>query len=413
MKRCFFIFAAALMATGCLEAFQGLPDEKLTSWPDNLYLLSVTAVYPADYAASVHEGAAIRVEDIASGAAYVARTDRSGLARIDVPSGIYRITCSDRIDRDLFNGTADKVVVTEPRSIDLPLSHSKAGSLVIKELYTSGCSKAPEEGTYQSDQYVIIHNNDAETAYLDSLCFGTLSPYNSTAVNNWVTHDPVTGETVFPDFAPVVTVVWQLPGNGNSFPLAPGEDAIIALRGAVDHTAQYPLSVNLNRPDVFVCYNPTYFPNTLYHPAPGDKVQPERYAKVVIKTGQANANTVSLASPTFVLFRSKGLPIEDYVLLPDVVQTTPGNSADRVVKVPYDWIVDGVEVFDGRSTGNAKRLSPAADAGFVTLSDIFKGHTVRRKLDEAASSGNGFETLTDTNNSSNDFYESEIQSLHP
>ena len=413
MKRIFLLIAATLLAAGCLDLYHALPDEKLTSWPEGLNLLSVNAVYPAGYADAVHEGAVIRVEDIASGAAYLARTDRRGLAEVQVPSGIYRITCSDRCDRDLFNGTADKVIVTERRIVDLPLSHSKAGSLVIKELYTGGCSKAPEEGTYQSDQYVIIHNNDTETAYLDSLCFGTLSPYNSTAVNNWVTHDPVTGETVFPDFAPVVTVVWQLPGKGNDFPLAPGEDAIIALRGAVDHTAQYPLSVNLNRPDVFVCYNPTYFPNTLYHPAPGNLVKPERYAKVVIKTGQANANTVSLASPTFVLFRSEDIPIEEYVLQPDAVQTTPGNSADRVVIVPYAWIVDGVEVFDGRSTGNKKRLSPAADAGFVALSDIFKGHTVRRKVDGEASAANGFETLVDTNNSSNDFYESEIQSLHP
>ena len=405
MKR-FALIGLALLLTACVEDYK-------SPWPDSLQLLSVNAVYPAGYAHAVHEGAIIRVEDIASGAAYAAKTDRRGLAEIRIPSGIYRITCSDRAGRDLFNGMADKVVVTERRIVDLPLSHSTAGSLVIKELYTGGCSKAPEEGTYQSDQYVIIHNNDTETEYLDSLCFGTLSPYNSTAVNNWVDYDPVTGETVFPDFAPVVTVVWQLPGSGKSFPIGPGEDAVIALRGAVDHTAQYPLSVDLNRPDVFVCYNPTYFPNTLYHPAPGDKVQPERYAKVVIKTGQANANTVSLASPTFVLFRSEGMPIEEYVLQPDVVQTTPGNSADRVVKVPYTWIVDGVEVFDGRSSGNKKRLSPAADAGFVTLSDIFKGHTVRRKVDEAASSENGFEVLTDTNNSSNDFYESEIQSLHP
>ena len=412
MKRTFLLIAAALLAAGCLDTFHALPDENLTSWPDGLHLLSVKAVYPDGYADAFHEGALVRVEDIASGVAYTTRTDGRGLAEIRIPSGIYRISCSDRIDHDLFNGTADKVVVTEPRSVNLSLSHSKAGTIVIKELYTSGCSKAPEEGTYQSDQYVIVHNNDTETEYLDGLCFGTLSPYNSTAVNNWVSHDPVTGETVFPDFAPVVTVVWQLPGSGESFPLAPGEDAVIALRGAVDHSAQYPLSVNLNRPDIFACYNPTYFPNTLYHPAPGDKVQPARYAKVVIKTGQANANTVSLSSPTFVLFRPKGVSIEEYVQQPDVVQTTPGNSADRIVKVPYDWVVDGVEVFDGRSTGNAKRLSPAADAGFVMLSDIFKGHTVRRKVDETATSANGFETLVDTNNSSNDFYESEIQSLH-
>ena len=55
----------------------------------------------------------------------------------------------------------------------------------------------------------------------------------------------------------------------------------------------------------------------------------------------------------------------------------------------------------------------ATDAGFVLQSDVFKGHTLRRKVDEKASAENGYEVLVDTNNSSNDFYESEIQSLHP
>ena len=222
----------------------------------------------------------------------------------------------------------------------------------------------------------------------------------------------MTGETVFPDFAPVVTVVWQLPGSGKDFPLAPGADAVVALRGAIDHTLQYPLSVNLNRPDLFACYNPTYFPNPTYHPAPGDQVKPERYAQVVIKTGQSNANTFSISSPTVVLFRTP-MPAGEYVLQPDVVRVTPGNSADRVVVVPYEWIVDAVEVFDGRSSSNGKRVAPAADAGFVIQSDIYKGHTLRRKVDEKASAENGYEVLVDTNNSSNDFYESEIQSLHP
>ena len=166
MKRIALI-GLALLVAACAEDYK-------CPWPDSLQLLSVNAVYPAGYAHAVHEGAVIRVENIASGAAYAAKTDRRGLAEIAIPSGIYRITCSDRTGRDLFNGMADKVVVTGRRIVDLPLSHSMAGSLVIKELYTGGCSKAPEEGTYQSDQYVIIHNNDTETEYLDSLCFGTL-----------------------------------------------------------------------------------------------------------------------------------------------------------------------------------------------------------------------------------------------
>ena len=405
MKR-FLLLGLALLTVACVEDYK-------CPWPENLQLLSVNAVYPAGYASAVHEGAVIRVEGVSSGAAYIAKTDQRGLAEIQVPPGLYRISCSDRHERDLFNGAADNVLVTSRRIIDLPLSHSVAGSLVIKEVYAGGCSMAPKEGKYQSDQYVIIHNNDTETEYLDSLCFGTLSPYNSTAVNYWVTQDPVTGETVFPDFAPILTVVWQLPGSGKDFPLAPGEDAVIALRGAIDHSLEFPLSVNLNRSDVFACYDPSVFNNPTYHPAPGDKVRPERYAKVVVKRGSSNANTISVSSPTFVLFRAQGFPIEEYVLLPDVEQTSPGNSADHAFKIPYEWIVDGVEVFDGRSSGNKKRLSPAADAGFVIQSDVFKGHTLRRMVDESASAENGYEVLVDTNNSSNDFYESEIQSLHP
>ena len=248
MKRLILIGWLALLAGSCSQEYIG---EHKSPWPEALQLLSVNAVYPDGYADAVHEGAVIRIEEVSSGAVYTARTDRRGLAEISVPPGIYRISCSDRTGRDIFNGTADKVIVTGRRIVDLPLSHSRAGTLVIKEIYTGGCSKAPQEGTYQSDQYFIIHNNDFETAYLDSLCFGTLSPYNSTATNAWVTRDEVTGESIFPDFAPVVTVVWQLPGSGRDFPLGPGEDAVVALRGAIDHTLQYPLSVNLNRSDVF------------------------------------------------------------------------------------------------------------------------------------------------------------------
>ena len=171
MKRFLFIGLAVLLAA-CAEEYK-------SPWPDALQLLSVNAVYPDGYAHAVHEGAVIRIEEISSGAAYLARTDRRGLAEIEVPPGIYRITCSDRTGKDLFNGAADKVVVTERRIVDLRLSHSTAGGLVIKEIYTGGCSKAPQEGTYQSDQYFIIHNNDFETVYLDSLCFGTLSATRS------------------------------------------------------------------------------------------------------------------------------------------------------------------------------------------------------------------------------------------
>ena len=290
--------------------------------------------------------------------------------------------------------------------VNLNVIVSKAGSVVIKEIYCGGCKKYPQEGDYQADQYIILHNNDYKVQYLDGICFGTLSPYNATGSNPWI------DESGLPDFIPVIQAVWQFPGDGDDFPLQPGEDAVMCLRGAIDHTVQYPLSVNLNKPDYFVCYNPTYFTNTAYHPAPGNLISQDRYLDVVIKTGQANAYTMSNSSPAVVIFRAEGMTIQEHVLNPDNVIQVPSSNVDRVVKVPFDWVLDAVEVFDGRSAANQKRLISSLDAGYITLTDVFLGHTLMRSVDEAATAVAGYEILADTNNSLNDFYESEKQSLY-
>ena len=278
---------------------------------------------------------------------------------------------------------------------------------------------APKEGTYQTDKYVILHNNIDETVYLDSLCFGTASPYNSTSANPWTSRDE-DGNTVFKPFVPIIQAVWQIGGDGKTFPLKPGGDAVICINGAIDHTVNVPLSVNLNNPDYFVCYNngPNNFPNTSYHPAPGDKIRKDHILSLVIKTGTANAYAFSMSSPVVVIFKAKGTTIQKFVApsggssrSENVIQI-PGSTNDYVVTVPTGWILDGVEVFDGRSTSNTKRLMPSIDAGFVYQSNVFKGHTLFRKTDEEASAEAGFEVLQDTNNSTNDLYERETQSLH-
>ena len=379
----------------------------------SLHLLSVTAQYPSGYEGFDLEGSEALVEEINTGSRYTALTDASGSFAMTLPDGIYRVNISGRSGSDVFNGAADKVVLSgADLNLKLPLSYSKAGSIVIKEIYCGGCKKLPQEGDYQGDQYFILHNNDYNVQYLDSLCFGTLSPNNATASNPWVSKDPATGESIFPDFLPIIQAVWQFPGDGDDFPLQPGEDAVICLRGAIDHSLQYPLSVNLNKPEYFVCYNLTYFWNTQYHPAPGNLISEDRIIDVVIKTGQANAYTFSLSSPTLVLWKAKGMTIQEFVSIQDNITPVPGSSIDNVVKVPYEWVYDAVEVFDARSANNSKRLAPSADAGYALQTDVFLGHSLIRHVDKEASAASGYEVLTDPNNSLNDFYESEKQSLH-
>ncbi len=387
-----------LMLVGCMNLGTPYPHESLNH-------LTVQAIYPDGFPS--RSGAVITIGNVLSGVDYTLSTGADASATTALPDGIYRITVSDRDGLDVFNGHEDRVVLSGTDVVvNMQLLHARAGALVIKEIYSGGCPKTPEEGTYQSDQYVIVHNNSPVITYLDGLCMGSIAPYNSNASNPWLSP-----EGALPDFLPMNDAILMVPGDGDDFPLEPGEDAVMVLRGAIDHSAQYPLSVNLNQPDYFVCYNTTYFPNQTYHPAPGNRIVPERYLEVVIKTGQSNAYTLSLNSPAFVLFRADGTDIHQYVQEEGAVRQTPGSSI-FVSAIPPQWVIDGVEVFNGSSSSNRKRLPASVDASHVTLSEAFKGRTVMRRIDAAASETAGYEILLDTNNSQNDLYERETQSLH-
>ena len=371
-----FIYILLLTVTGI---FAGCTDiDKENPYDNQLHSLQVTAVYPDGYTDHLREGVTVKIEDVDRGNSYKAKTDKNGVAQFSLTKGIYRVQVSDKGGKDIFNGLADNVKLTSgDMSLNLPLIHSKAGTIIIKEI-----------------------------------CFGALDPYNSQATNVWVTQDEVTGATIFKDFAPIVQCIWQFGGTGKTFPLQPGEDAVIAINGAVDHAAQYPQSVNLNKPGYFVCYNNVYFPNTQYHPAPGDQITPDHYLNVVLKTGQANAYSFSIFSPAAVIFKAKDTTIQDFVLKEGSVIQKPGSTTDQVIAIPLDWMIDGTEVYYGGSSNNKKRISPSIDAGYVTQSATYNGRSLYRHVDEEATQEAGYEVLVDTNNSSTDFYEREKQSLH-
>ncbi len=409
MKLRYILSALTLMAvTACTSLDERVYDRVLLQ-------LEVELTYPAGYEEYCRAGIAVQAVDVASAATYQSLTDAAGRASFLLPKGFYRLTATDRGEEAIFNGLNDRVRLTDGSlQLALPLTYSKPGQIIIREIYSGGCSKAPYEGTYQSDRYFILHNNDMQVQYLDGLCFGTLEPYNSNAPsgNSWTTTDPETGVVQFREYAPVVEAVWRLPGSGEEFPLQPGEGAVVVINGAIDHTQQYPESVNLNHESYFVCYNPTLYPNVSYHPVPGDKILSERYCEVLIKTGRANGYILSVNSPTLIIFRApEGVDIEAYLADRTESTITKPGSSDICVKIPWEWVLDGVEVYNGSASNNQKRLPDSVDAGFVNLSASALGHTLHRHLDQAATAGAGYDIYIDTNNSSNDLYEREEQSL--
>lgn len=396
MKRSILYICALLLISSCAIATS---DEPYGA--DALHELAIKVIYPDDYNYYDLEGMTVSIKDVDYSNSYSSTIDSQGESSVKLTNGRYILQFSSKHNDKLFNATADNVIISdEDLSVDLTAIMSTTAAIIIKEIYCGGCMKSPEEGTYQFDKYVILHNNSSEVAYLDGLCFGMLSPYNSTSNNIWSADQ-------YADYVVLADAVWKFGGDGTSFPLQAGEDVVVCQNGAIDHAAVYPLSVNLNKEDYFVLYSPTLFTNTSYHPAPGDKISTDRYLSVVQKFGQANAWAFSVNSPAPVIFRPIDTTIEEHLALEGSI-----NSSEKVAFIPVEWVYDGVEVYNGESSANSKRFTAVVDAGYVTQSTTYSGASLHRYIDQEESERYGYEILMDANNSTADFYQLSEASLH-
>lgn len=395
MKRILYIISALLLLSSCLNLQSGDP------YAESLRELKIELKLPSGYESLSLDGVSVEITELNSSAVFKSTCSPEGIALFNVPLGVYSASVSALISDMQFNASLGGIILQQAKSCSLGLIAAQTSPLVFKEIYCGGCSKSPQEGVYHSDAYVILHNNSSDTFYLDSLCFGTLDPYNSNSVSVW-------GEGI--DYAPIIQAIWQFPGSGSSYPLAPGEDAVLVIGGAIDHSSQYPLSVNLNKPDYFAAYNNTYFTNEKQHIAPGDQIRADHILKVVLKLGIASAYTFSINSPAAVVFKAQGQSIEDFLAAEGNITQKP-SSSERIAKIPYSWILDGVEVFNGQSSTNKKRLGPAVDASYIVLSNTHESRSLMRRVDSKRSGITGYEVLCDTNSSSADFYERTSQSL--
>ena len=131
--------------------------ERQAQWPSPLHPVAVRVVYPEGYTELARAGVRVVFSMIASSQNYIVLTDESGCAHTSLPTGVYRIKVSDRAPDVFFNGLVSRCLVSGECKMDVPLVVSKASPLLIRELYVGGCSKAPKEGTYQSDQSVFRH----------------------------------------------------------------------------------------------------------------------------------------------------------------------------------------------------------------------------------------------------------------
>jgi hypothetical protein len=277
------------------------------------------------------------------------------------------------------DGTTDTLTTGKVKSVSFAVDDQNTESIIIKELYNSGCPLDEGTGYFQMDKGFILYNNSPEVAVANNLCVGMISPYNSNATNNWYS----SGVLTYTDFIPATMGIWYFQ---QPVILQPYEQRVVNVNGAIDNTTAYSQSVNYAHSAYYAMYDPeSGFNNTKYYPTPSDSIPASHYLKAV-KYGQGNAWPLSVSSPGFFIFQTKGTTPAAYATNNDNYIYEPGtaqNAISRCLKVPTSWIVDGMEVYVANNSNNQKRLTSDIDAGYVSLTNRL-GHSLYRNVDTEA-----------------------------
>ena len=260
------------------------------------------------------------------------------------------------------------------------MEEQNADQIIIKEVYNGGCIKDDGSSKFQFDKYIILYNNCPQKAIVNNLCFGMGTPAAASANNkNYDENGNLSYEAE--GFIPVWNGIWWFP---NSLVIEPYSQVVVNVCGAIDNTQTVSQSVNYANADYYCMYDPEsgYF-NTSYYPTPSDVIPTSHYLKAVLYA-QANAWPFSVTSPALIIFQTKDVYPQEFATDADNYwyDEQKVDKINRCVKVPNDWIIDGMEVFaTGYRDKCTKRLTSDIDAGYVWLTN-YLGHSLYRNVDK-------------------------------
>ena len=305
-------------------------------------------------------------------------------ATVSVLHGMYELTANGKI-KDNATGSVvgkAKVDVFADATVTVELSTVYQSPLIFKAIYSTGGKPG-----YVVDQYFEIVNNSDEVQYLDQLIL-TAPQGNQKVANAWQSN----GYTDL--YACGQGQVLAFPGNGQEFPLQPGESIVLA-NNAVDHA---PLAGGGNCPDLSNADWEVYLENVK-----GEIDYPAKNVEVIFQNNEhMKAWGMGFFGRAYVLARlPKGMTPQQFAANKDNIMVTPGTTSDmEFLMVPSKYVLDAVDIWDGKNSEHYSTFLPQDDAQGVIASDAWQGKSVRRKVTKIE---NGRAYYQDTNNSSVDF----------
>ena len=260
------------------------------------------------------------------------------------------------------------------------LEDRNVDQIIIKELYNGGVMLDDGSTHFQFDKCIILYNNCPQQAVANNLCIGMAAPANAQAQNNNYGTD---GRLKYEKdkFIPAWNGIWYFPF---SLVIEPYSQVVVNICGAIDNTPTVSQSINYANADYYCMYDPeSGYNHTSYYPTPSAVIPTSHYLKAV-RYAQGNGWPFSMSSPAVILFQTQEVT-------PDVFATTAdnywydGDKTDQIhtcVKVPNDWILDGMEVYAMEKPDDCKkRLTADIDAGYVGRTNKM-GHSLYRNVDK-------------------------------
>ena len=393
-------FAAIALASSCSKMMNDALDAEIVEPIKVAYTVDIKdftapdgtpATAPADWFTNLEAV----FNNFSEGIETVVKVGSDGVAMAEVIPGVYNITVRSTQKYDgksyILNGLAQNVTLTE----DVTTASDKyaitiqpllGSPLCIREMYYAG-----SPGYYFRDQFYEIYNTGEEVVYLDHICLAHLVPvYATTALPEWPAEDGV-GK-----YAYAVTL-WQIQGDGDDYPLQPGESVVMA-QEAADHTkietwAGFGL-IDTSRVE-WECWSGN---EQRINPEVPDL--PYVFWSGWIMTMQwltsVDGSAMALYQP------GKNLEFgSDYWQEGVTTSAMVGQGGQQYVRIPVGDIYDAVECIPTSADLDMKRIPGILDSGATSVDGYYNCKSVSRKIVDYREDGTPI--FQDTNNSTDDF----------
>ena len=316
-----------------------------------------------------------------------------------LPLGYYDLAVTAKGDGQPITAYKRGIALTQNISVPMEADFVKAGDdhFVLAEIFYTG-TETPEGKRYNGDKYFVIVNNSADTLSADGLIL-IESDLNSVQKYNM--------DNDFRSRYFAVDAMYRIPGNGNTYRVAPG-GALLIVDNAMDHTAANPNSFDLSNAD-FEWYDVSSSAGITDVDNPAVANMDKLYCYTYTIWVPHNQGHKSFGLARF----PEGVTAEQYFATDSLhiryqyeLVTSAGtfSQSKQSYVLPNEWIVDAVNLAPSE-TFQWLPVSDRLDAGYTfvapTGSDVTRfGKSVRRKTIGFL---NGRRVLQDTNNSTDDF----------